>query len=250
MEVMNDEKDDCVEELGLVLETMGAFVVVSQSSAQSEQYGVIPKDRFIQINEVSCEHKGPDEIVRLIQTYVLAFWAYLDSYAPKGLIVTFRRSFPPGEMDDLNRLLTSPLQNDCIFFEDHFLLRLGHAQGQPFTDRYAIEFVFFKMTWIVQFVLFVLQVRYWSMPSVRIDRFLSMIEFHLIPFGIALVWYNTSSINNIPYDSPPAGGQNLLPCIINAHKGDNGFFVLRFRCARDIFITVGREWLLIWILLF
>lgn len=73
MEVMNDEKDDCVEELGLVLETMGAFVVVSQSSAQSEQYGVIPKDRFIQINEVSCEHKGPDEIVRLIQTYVLAF---------------------------------------------------------------------------------------------------------------------------------------------------------------------------------
>ena len=242
MGVMNYGKDDWVEEIGLTLETMGAFVVVGQASAQSEQYGVIPKDRFIQVNGLSCERKNRDEVTAILRRYVQVCWPYLDSYIPKGLIVTFRRSFPPGEMDYLNNLLTSPLQNDCIFFEDHFLLRLGHTQGQLFTDRYVIEFLFFKMTCIVQFVLFALQAHYWSMPSVRMRLFLSFIEFRLIPFGIALVWYNTSSINNIPYDSPPAGGQNLLPCIINAHRGDNGFFVLRFRCSRDILITVGKEW--------
>lgn len=62
-------------------------------------------------------------------------------------------------------------------------------------------------------------------------------KFQLIPFGIAIVWYNTPNTNNIPYANQPAGAQNLLPCMIDVRPGTNGFFILHFQCSRDILIT-------------
>ena len=66
----------------------------------------------------------------------------------------------------------------------------------------------------------------------------TFLEFQLIPFGIALIWYNSNDLENIPYDSPPAGGQNILPCLVEVRAGTNGFFILNFHCKREILITV------------
>ena len=49
------------------MEANGRLVIVSQASAQSEQYGIIPKDRFIRINDESCANLGPNEVAALIQ---------------------------------------------------------------------------------------------------------------------------------------------------------------------------------------
>ena len=56
-----------IEELGMTLESLGRFVIVSQSSAQSEQYGVRYQDRIISVNGISCTNKSPGSIVSLIQ---------------------------------------------------------------------------------------------------------------------------------------------------------------------------------------
>lgn len=66
----------------------------------------------------------------------------------------------------------------------------------------------------------------------------SSLEFHLIPFGIALLWYNSPNVSNIPYENQPAGAQNLLPCQLDVRPGTNGFFIVHFSCANNILITV------------
>ena len=58
---------DSIDELGLTLEPLGRFVIVSQSSAQSEQYGVRYQDRIIAVNGISCTNKTPSDIVSLIR---------------------------------------------------------------------------------------------------------------------------------------------------------------------------------------
>ncbi|KNB42780.1 hypothetical protein JH06_3521 [Blastocystis sp. subtype 4] len=63
-------------------------------------------------------------------------------------------------------------------------------------------------------------------------------KFQLIPFGIAIVWYNSANTNNIPYEYQPAGAQNLLPCLLDVRPGTNGFFIIHFQCSRNILITV------------
>ena len=57
------------------------------------------------------------------------------SFTGRGLIITFKLSFKPDEIDGLNKLVNAPLQNDCIFYEGHFLFRLGFNTSQPFSDR-------------------------------------------------------------------------------------------------------------------
>ena len=51
----------------MTLESLGRFVIVSQSSAQSEQYGVRYQDRIISVNGISCTNKSPGSVVSLIQ---------------------------------------------------------------------------------------------------------------------------------------------------------------------------------------
>ena len=63
------------------------------------------------------------------------------------------------------------------------------------------------------------------------------VDFKIIPFGIALFWYNSTSVNT-PYDAKPAGAQNLLPCALEMRPGTNGFYIIRFVCKKDILITV------------
>ena len=63
------------------------------------------------------------------------------------------------------------------------------------------------------------------------------VDFKLIPYGIALFWYNTVSVNT-PYDTKPAGAQNLLPCALEMRPGTNGFYIIHFVCKKDILITV------------
>lgn len=65
--VVESKESDVLEELGLTLEASGRFVIVSQASAQSEQYGIIPKDRFIKINNESCDNLNPNQVAMLIQ---------------------------------------------------------------------------------------------------------------------------------------------------------------------------------------
>lgn len=65
--------------------------------------------------------------------------------------------------------------------------------------------------------------------------FASFLEFGLIPFGVALFWYNGA---NASYSQEPSGAQNLLPCKIEMLPGTNGFDVLHFTCSKDILLTV------------
>ena len=82
-----------------------------------------------------------------------------------GLVITFCRSFPPEEMDNLNKLLNSPLQNDCVFFEDRVLFRLGLTSSQNFTSRYIVLNGKIPL-FLVLSALFVLQVHCWNMWKV------------------------------------------------------------------------------------
>lgn len=65
--VVDCNQYDWIEELGLTLEPLGRFVIVSQSSAQSEQYGVRYQDRIITVNDITCTNKSPEGIVNLIR---------------------------------------------------------------------------------------------------------------------------------------------------------------------------------------
>ena len=67
MEVVKSGECDVLEELGLTLGAEGRLIIVTQASAQSEQYGIIPKDRISIVNNVSCEKMSAEETASLIQ---------------------------------------------------------------------------------------------------------------------------------------------------------------------------------------
>ena len=56
-----------IEELGLTLDTLGKFVIVSQCSSQSEVYGLRYQDRIIKIRNVGGIGRSPSEVVDLIR---------------------------------------------------------------------------------------------------------------------------------------------------------------------------------------
>ena len=64
---------------------------------------------------------------------------------------------------------------------------------------------------------------------------LSILEYSLIPNGIALFWYN---VTNALYNVEPSGAQNLLPCKVELLSGTNDFDVLHLICSKDILLTV------------
>lgn len=77
-----------------------------------------------------------------------------------------------------------------------------------------------------------------------IELTLFPLEFHLIPFGIALLWYASSDPAKVGYKDTPYGAINLLPCMINPLRGDKNFFIVEIRGSRTIRITVGHAGLL------
>lgn len=58
-----------LEELGLTLDTLGKFVIVSQCSSQSESYGIRYQDRFLSINGISCINMSPSQVVTEIRKW-------------------------------------------------------------------------------------------------------------------------------------------------------------------------------------
>ena len=147
--------------------------------------------------------------------------------------ITFQRSFKPDEMESINKSITAPLQNDSVFFDGTFLFRCGLYSSQPFTEKWSC------FTPLTGRVIRIMRITGPLLPLA--DSFLSFfplsIENGLIPYGIALMWYNPSG-SAIPYSAEPVGAQNLLPCVVDIRSGTNGFYVLHFACKRDILITV------------
>lgn len=54
-----------------------------------------------------------------------------------NLKITYKRSFKPDEMDGLNKLVSSPVQNDFLFYEGSLLLSLGMG-NEPFQLRCSL----------------------------------------------------------------------------------------------------------------
>ena len=52
-----------------MLDTMGTFVIVSQCSAQSEDYGIRYQDRIIKVNNRPCTGLDPSDVVSEIRRY-------------------------------------------------------------------------------------------------------------------------------------------------------------------------------------
>ena len=52
-----------------MLDTMGKFVIVSQCSAQSEDYGIRYQDRIIKVNNRLCTGLEPNDVVTEIRAY-------------------------------------------------------------------------------------------------------------------------------------------------------------------------------------
>ncbi|KAK8803170.1 hypothetical protein WA588_002323 [Blastocystis sp. NMH] len=188
------------EELGLSLESLGRFTIVSQSSAQSELYGVKYEDRILSINGVSCDDLDPGDVAQMIRSNL------------NNLKITYKRSFKPDEMDGLNKLVSSPVQNDFLFYEGSLLLSLGMG-NEPFQLR--------------------------TIRIVRVTGPLLLFAENdkLIPFGIALLWYSSSDPAKVKYKDTPFGGMNLLPCTISPRGGQNNYFIIEFRGGRNIRIT-------------
>lgn len=59
-----------IEELGLTLDTLGKFIIVTQCSSQSEEYGLRYQDRLIRIRDTNCVGRDPNEVVNLIRQYM------------------------------------------------------------------------------------------------------------------------------------------------------------------------------------
>lgn len=124
------------------------------------------------------------------------------------------------------------VQNDSVFFEGTFLIRFGLTNTQSFTEKFALH-IEIKIRRLIR----IMRV---SAPLLRyadslFDLILLFLEFGLIPFGVALFWYNGT---NVSYGMEPSGAQNLLPCKIEMLPGTNGFDVLHFACSKDILLTV------------
>ncbi|KAK8825506.1 hypothetical protein WA577_000679, partial [Blastocystis sp. JDR] len=189
------------EELGLTLDTLGKFVIVTQCSSQSEEYGLRYQDRIIKVQGINCVDRIPSDVVN-----------YIRRYHNQNLTITFQRSFKPEEMDSINKSISAPLQNDSVFFDGSFLFRTGLYSSLPFTEK-------------------VIRIMRITGPLLPLANKLS-----LIPYGIALMWYQPSS-SPIPYAATPLGALNLLPCLLDVRSGTNGFFVLHFDCSLDVLLT-------------
>lgn len=51
-------------------------------------------------------------------------------------MIRFERSIKPDEMDELNKSISSPLQNDSIFYDGVFLFRCGLTSTTPFSEKF------------------------------------------------------------------------------------------------------------------
>lgn len=51
-------------------------------------------------------------------------------------MIRFERSIKPDEMDELNKTISLPLQNDAIFYDGVFLFRCGLNSTTPFSEKY------------------------------------------------------------------------------------------------------------------
>ena len=83
----------------------------------------------------------------------------------KKLTIQFERSFKPDEMDGINESISRPLQNDSIFYDGSFLLRLGTETA--FSEKYTIHIFLLLIGFSV---LFVSQVLYFSMQVVTLSH--------------------------------------------------------------------------------
>ena len=137
-------------------------------------------------------------------------------------------------MESINESIAAPLQNDSVFFDGTFLFRCGLYSSQPFTEKSSfLVLVTCRIVRIMRITGPLLPLADSLLSSFRLS-----IELSLIPYGIALMWYNPSG-SAVPYSAVPVGAQNLLPCLVDIRSGTNGFYVLHFACKKDILITVG-----------
>ena len=58
-----------IEELGLTLDTLGKFVIVTQCSSQSEEYGLRYQDRIIKVQGINCVDRIPSDVVNYIRRW-------------------------------------------------------------------------------------------------------------------------------------------------------------------------------------
>lgn len=75
-------------------------------------------------------------------------------------MIRFERSIKPDEMDELNKTISLPLQNDAIFYDGVFLFRCGLNSTTPFSEKYLF---FLRSNWLELSALFVSQDHYSSM---------------------------------------------------------------------------------------
>ncbi|CBK23184.2 uncharacterized protein [Blastocystis hominis] len=178
----------------------GKYIIVEQATLQTAFYGVRRGDRILKVNGRLCVGLDPNEVVGLIQRYL-----------NKNLVIYFERYFSTTESGNIEREAMKEVQNDSVFFEGTFLIRFGLTNTQSFTEK-------------------LIRIMRVSAPLLRYAD-----KFGLIPFGVALFWYNGT---NVSYGMEPSGAQNLLPCKIEMLPGTNGFDVLHFACSKDILLTV------------
>ena len=136
-------------------------------------------------------------------------------------------------MDGLNKLVSSPVQNDFLFYEGSLLLSLGMG-NEPFQLRCSLvsESELQHDTHCPSDGTLAPVCREFTF----LDR--SHLDDKLIPFGIALLWYSSSDPAKVKYKDTPFGGMNLLPCTISPRGGQNNYFIIEFRGGRNIRITV------------
>ena len=136
-------------------------------------------------------------------------------------------------MESLNKSVAAPLQNDSVFFDGSFLFRRGLTSTDPFREKCGSRLS------VKDRVVRIMRITGPLLPLASGILFScqSFLEKRLIPFGIALMWYTPSS-SPIPYAAEPEDAVNLLPCTLDVRAGTNGFYLLHFKCSKDILITV------------
>lgn len=64
----------CLGELGIIINTEGRYIVVENASLQTAFYGVRRGDRILKVNGRLCVGLDPNEVVTLIQRYLLRLY--------------------------------------------------------------------------------------------------------------------------------------------------------------------------------
>ena len=55
------------------------------------------------------------------------------------MVISFERYFSPTESSAIEKESQNDIQNDSVFFEGTFLMRLGLSNSQSFTDKFALH---------------------------------------------------------------------------------------------------------------